>query len=88
MSDRILTLNAGLSSLKFALFDVAATGDMTSAFKGKVELGNAGTVQAVVDASGTIVGDLRWPRTARIDQEELFAGLIGWAEKRGKEVQS
>ena len=84
MSDRILTLNAGSSSLKFALFDVAATGEMTSAFRGKIELSNAGTVQSVVDAGGTIVGDLRWPRTARIDQEEIFAALIGWAEKHGQ----
>jgi acetate kinase len=58
MTAAILTLNAGSSSLKFALFD---TGSLTATVRGEIEnLGDAPHLRAR-DAAGVVLAEQRWP---------------------------
>lgn len=84
MSDRILTLNAGSSSLKFALFDVAEPGNLVLASRGKIEVGDAEPILLAVDPGGAAFEDPHWPGAAKIGREEVFAELIEWAETHGE----
>jgi acetate kinase len=71
MADKILTLNAGSSSLKFALFDVAGPDGLALVSKGKMEGSDAERLH--VARSGR-------PGDDRIGDEEIIAGLIDRAE--------
>ena len=88
MSDRILTLNAGSSSLKFALFEVAEPGNLALVSKGKIEGTDAEPLLVAVDPGGAELADHRWPGDAKIGHEEIFAELINWAETHGEEARS
>ena len=69
MTGSILTLNAGSSSLKFALFDAAAR---TAAVRGEIEgLGDAPHLLAR-DAGGAVLAEQRWPK----GQEHPFATVL------------
>jgi acetate kinase len=58
MTAAILTLNAGSSSLKFALFDA---GSLTATVRGEIEnLGEAPHLRAR-DAAGAVLAEQRWP---------------------------
>ena len=85
MSARILTLNAGSSSLKFALFEVAERGTLALVSKGKIEGTDVEPLLVAFDPGGTELADHRWPGDAKIGQEEIFAELINWAETHGGE---
>lgn len=76
MADAILALNAGSSSIKFALFEVGGDGpELLSA--GQVE--GVGTAPHFVarDAAGTVL-DESWPDTA--DHDTLLRGMLDWAD--------
>ena len=83
MSDRILTLNAGSSSLKFALFEVAGLGNLALVSKGKIDGTDAEPLLVAVDPGGAALADHGWPGDAKIGHEEIFAELINWAETHG-----
>ena len=69
MTGSILTLNAGSSSLKFALFDAAAR---TAAVRGEIEgLGDAPHLLAR-DSGGAVLAERRWPK----GQEHPFATVL------------
>lgn len=60
MSGSILTLNAGSSSLKFALFDAA----LSPILRGAVEDLDAAPRLCARDAAGTVLADRRWPEAS------------------------
>ena len=70
MTGSILTLNAGSSSLKFALFDGAT---LTAAVRGEVEGLGAAPHLLARDAGGAVLAEQRWPA----GQEDPFATVLG-----------
>jgi len=79
MADAILTLNAGSSSVKFALFE-ADGATLTLASKGEIE--GIGTAPHLVarDLRGTVLADRRWP-DPHLDLQPLLAEAIAVAER-------
>lgn len=63
MAGAVLTLNAGSSSLKFALFDaaVAADGDVHASARGEVADLDGTPHLLAHDAAGTVIADRHWP---------------------------
>ena len=74
MADVILVLNAGSSSLKFSVFDVA--NDQRPLLKGQIE--GIGTAPRFVakDAQGTEVGAKAWGKGGELDHAGAVAHLI------------
>jgi acetate kinase len=73
LSDAILTLNAGSSSLKFALF----RRDMTAALKGYIEGIGVDPHLIMRDAAGAVLTERRWPCG---DHEDFLDGLLSWID--------
>lgn len=79
MTEALLTLNAGSSSLKFALFE--ARGDAVDLVaKGQVE--GIGTAPRMIakDAAGAVLTERTWPQAARLDHEAFLEPLFAWAD--------
>jgi acetate kinase len=85
MTDKILTLNFGSTSLKFALFGVVTADRLASVFRGKMELTDQLTVQSVICDADSTAAEFVWARNASIDNSGFFAHLVAWAEKHGEE---
>lgn len=80
MTDAILTLNAGSSSIKVALFELSGTGVLAPACHGEVEsIGDAPRFTAR-DPAGTLLADERWTSAGQ-DYRPLLARVIDWAER-------
>lgn len=80
MTDNILTLNAGSSSLKFALFAAAESGPPENLLRGFVEgIGTAPHLRAM-DAAGVTLMERSWDRGVHLSHEALFAELLPWLE--------
>jgi acetate kinase len=78
MTDAILTLNAGSSSLKFSLFE-ASRGALTRLADGEVAgIGDAPRFEAQV--GGQVVAARRWPEGGSQDHEAFLDEILGWAE--------
>jgi acetate kinase len=78
MTDAILTLNAGSSSIKFSLFELAGD-DLTRLATGEIEeIGIAPHFVARVD--GKIAAERRWPEGAALTHEVFLGELLDWAE--------
>lgn len=76
MEDAILTINAGSSSLKFALFEIGETCRLDLAVSGQVEgIETAPHFQAT-DASGKILAERRWPDGTRLTHEDFLGELL------------
>ncbi|MDB5362120.1 MAG: hypothetical protein JWO51_3417 [Rhodospirillales bacterium] len=77
MPDAVLALNAGSSSIKFALFEIAGTPQRIA--RGEIE--GIGTAPHFVarNAEGTVIGERRWP-DASVDHEALLGGLLEWVD--------
>ena len=75
----VLTLNAGSSSLKFALFEVRA-GLPRLASRGQIE--GIGTAPHLIarDQAGAILTERRWPDGAALGQDAFLAPLFAWIE--------
>lgn len=79
MADAILALNAGSSSIKFALFETKGS-HLAVVARGEIE-GIASTPHfAARGAAGRIIAEKRWSKQASIDHETLLAGLLNWIE--------
>jgi acetate kinase len=80
MNDAVLSLNAGSSSLKFALYEVAAVGAPTPAVRGEIE--GIGTAPHLIarDLNGRIMTERRWPDRATMAHEAFFGDLFDWIE--------
>ena len=75
MSDAILTLNAGSSSLKFALFEIAGSGVLL-AVKGEAEKLDSTPHFMAEDADGESLADESWPG-ASFDM--VIGKILDWA---------
>lgn len=78
MSQAIVSLNAGSSSIKFALYDVAAIGPGERLSHGQIEgIGSAPHFVAR-GADGALLTEYRWPSGATLTHEDLLAPLLTW----------
>lgn len=75
MTTAILTLNAGSSSLKFALYRQIKNG-LALACRGKIE--GLGTAPRLVarDVEGRLLADRSWPDAPHLSQEDLLEPLL------------
>ncbi|WP_454883357.1 acetate/propionate family kinase [Sphingomonas oryzagri] len=83
----ILCLNAGSSSLKFALFASEGSGEPQSLASGKIE--NIGIEPHLVahDASGKTIAEQRWTKADKATHETLLADLLERIQKQvGKDL--
>jgi acetate kinase len=79
MPDAVLALNAGSSSIKFALFEVGEADALRLLSKGQVEgLGTAPHFLAR-DAAGKTLEEKRWP-DAKADHETVLGTLLAWID--------
>jgi acetate kinase len=82
MSAAILTLNAGSSSIKFSLFEVAEGARLHMVCRGEVEGIGSAPHFIVRDQAGQAVAEQSWPH-ADADPERAFTTMletvIGWA---------
>ena len=80
MTSAVLTLNAGSSSLKFALFEVAEGRDLKPTLRGQVE-GIGGQPHLIArDAGGAIAAEHRWPGGGRLTQEDFLGQVFACAD--------
>lgn len=78
MPKTILSLNAGSSSIKFAIHDVADLGSGRRLAHGKIEgIGSAPHFVAR-DADGALLTEYRWPAGSTLAHEALLTPLLGW----------
>ncbi|MEP6678541.1 MAG: acetate/propionate family kinase [Betaproteobacteria bacterium] len=79
--DAVVVINAGSSSLKFSVFDLAAR-ELVPQLRGQVEgLGNAPRFVAQ-DASGATVAQHSWPAGARVDHAAAVDRLLDFLDER------
>jgi acetate kinase len=80
MTTDILALNAGSSSVKFALFELAAGDDLSLVSKGEIEgIGTAPHFRAV-DTAGHILAERRWTEGGTLGHEAFLTQLFAWIE--------
>jgi acetate kinase len=84
MSENILVVNAGSSSVKFALFSLARP-EPLAILKGQVAGLGAGSSVRVQDNKGNDV-DFGQPATALTSHGDVFEALIDWLEQRGERL--
>jgi acetate kinase len=78
MPDSVLALNAGSSSVKFALFEIGGAGALTRAVRGQIEaIGRAPRFRAE-GAAGEVLADEAWHAGA---QESLLSSLLGFVDR-------
>ncbi|OAN64929.1 acetate/propionate family kinase [Sphingomonas sp. TDK1] len=87
MSQAVACINAGSSSIKFALFMLGKDG-VEPAGAGKIE--GIGTAPHLIarEPDGRISTERRWPQGAALSHEALFGDLLGWMREHltGQEV--
>ncbi|MCB5944164.1 acetate/propionate family kinase [Acidocella sp. KAb 2-4] len=77
MADAVLTINAGSSSIKFALFETAD--GLTRIAEGLAEgIGTAPHLR--ISANGALALERRWPAHAAETHEDLMREVLGWVE--------
>lgn len=78
MADAILIINAGSSSIKFALFDVKD--GLHSSVEGEAE-GIGTSPHLVIKENGKVTLDKSWENDSSIGYEPLLAEILDWIEK-------
>jgi acetate kinase len=80
VADFILSLNAGSSSLRFALTKVEARGEPITVTSGKVE--GIGTAPHLIvrDAAGHSLAEQRWDAGQGRQHEAFLAGIFDWVD--------
>lgn len=81
MTQVILTLNAGSSSLKFALFAANREG-VTPRLRGKIENIGSAPHMVAVDAEGVALVDRHWAADAALEHEAFLAPLLEWIDEQ------
>jgi acetate kinase len=81
VAEDVLCLNAGSSSLKFALYAFGSGDRLDLACKGEVE--GIGTTPrfTMADAAGRELARREWPADAALGHEDFLAEIIAWVEK-------
>ncbi len=80
MTRAVLTINAGSSSIKFAVFELVQGGSLAPVSHGQIE--GIGTAPHFVakDSAGATLAEHRWPQDARQTHEALLSHLLGWVD--------
>jgi acetate kinase len=78
MADAILTLNAGSSSVKFALFEVMPA--LTRIAVGSVEGIGRAPYFSVHDMQGRLVAEHSWGHDEALGHDAFFAPMLDWVE--------
>lgn len=82
MAEAILALNAGSSSLKFALYRIAEDGGLDLVLKGAAEgIGTAPRFSAR-DAAGAALDTEGWPEKPAADHESVLGHVLDWLDRR------
>jgi acetate kinase len=82
MAEAILALNAGSSSIKFALYRLAASDRLDLMAGGAVEgIGTAPRFTAS-DAAGVTLADRKWSDGAPADHDAVLGDLLDWIDRR------
>jgi acetate kinase len=76
MPGTILCLNAGSSSLKFALFHPGEANDMVAVAQGKIEGIGLEPHLITHDASGKVIAERHWAGADKATHETLLGGLL------------
>ncbi len=79
MSDAILVLNAGSSSIKFSLFGVSG-GNLSPLARGQVAALATAPVFTAEDQAGRVLAEKRWPSGAPLPHEQALGHLVDWLE--------
>ena len=77
MANAVLTINAGSSSIKFALFELG--NGLTRIAEGLAE-GIGATPHLLIKAGGQVALEKRWPEHAPETHEELMGEVLDWVE--------
>jgi acetate kinase len=80
MARAILTINAGSSSIKFALFEIGGAGQIAPVSAGEIE--GIGTAPHFIarDNSGAPLAEQRWPGHGDQTHEVLLGHLLHWVD--------
>lgn len=81
MTDAILVLNAGSSSIKFSLF-LALAGELELLLHGQIEGLCTAPRFAATDAAGASIGSREWDKGTRLGHEGAIDHLIGFLRER------
>lgn len=79
MAGAVLTLNAGSSSIKFLLFEIGKSGELTRGPGGEVEDIDSAPHFIARDAAGAVLAEQNWAGSKQIFQS-LLEAVIAWAE--------
>ena len=82
MTDAILTLNAGSSSVKFAVFEAKEARLAEVLARGRIERVGARPRLVVRDAANAVLHDRTWPEGERPRFDELIDAALAWCETR------
>lgn len=77
MPKAILTLNAGSSSIKFALYESGISAQRLVSH-GEIEGIGSAPHFAARAPDGTLLGEYRWTTGAKLDHEDLLKPLLAW----------
>jgi acetate kinase len=78
MTDAVLTLNAGSSSIKFSLFEFS-DGDLALSAGGEIE-GIGQAPHFVARVHGRVVTERRWPSHEGLSHEAFLGELLDWTD--------
>ena len=78
MPEQILSVNAGSSSVKFALYERGGRDGLAPRCRGTVDGIGAAPGLRAVDAGGRVIAERRWPDGAAF--AEVFDGLLRWID--------
>ena len=81
MTDAILTLNAGSSSLKFALFELS-NGDLRLASRGQIEGIGSQPHMIAKGADGEVLAEHVWPDASDLAHETFLTPLYAFVDRR------
>jgi acetate kinase len=79
MTDAVLTLNAGSSSLKFKLFETGGSDRLTLASRGEIEQIGSAPRFVAQNPEGRTLAEQSWPDPNQ-DFQSLLTTVIDWAE--------
>jgi acetate kinase len=80
MTDAVLALNAGSSSLKFAVFRAGRAKKIEPACRGEIEATTTAPHFVARDAKGAPLDEKRWPAGGGTAFETLLGELLGWVD--------
>ena len=80
MTDAVLALNAGSSSIKFALFHIGPHGTAEPLSRGQIEGTDDAPHFLARDGSGAILSERRWKHEEAPGHEALLGFLLDWVD--------